>query len=396
MVKGFNSYSNGDYEVAIGYYQQAVDAGVETGLANYQIAESYRISNRIDEALPYYEAAVASGIEDTVIHLHYAYALKATGEYEKAKSDLKEYLSPRDTILPYTALAKTELQNLENLGEIISKDVYFEVEPVSYVNSGGAEYAPLVFNGNFYFTSSRGNNNIYKATGTPFTNIYQAPVSEGKIEIEKASTLGEDFAINEVNEGIVAFSPDGKTMVFARGNDGKRKGTKDVNLYMSRLIRGKWSEPQLMTINDPNSWTSTPSFSGNGKTIYFASNRPGGYGGTDLYSSRLDSYGRWGGVQNMGAEINTPGNEMFPYISDDGKMYFSSTGHPGIGGLDIFVATRKDGVVNIENLGPPVNSTADDFGICCTSIKDGYFTSNREGGVGDDEIYACVNSDPSR
>src|SRR5690606_39377443 len=121
----------------------------------------------------------------------------------------------------------------------------------------------------FYFTSSRGNDIIYKATGTPFTNIFRAPINEGKIEIEKASTLGENFAIDAVNEGIVAFSPDGKTMVFARGNDGKRKGTKDVNLYMSRLIRGKWSEPQLMTINDPDSWTSTPAFSGNGRTIYF-------------------------------------------------------------------------------------------------------------------------------
>ena len=395
LVKGFNSYSSGDYDVAIGHYQQAVDHGVEAGVANYQIAESYRLSNRIDEALPFYQAAIESGIEDTVIHLHYAYALKANGEYEKAKEELKEYLAPRDTILPYTALAKTELQNLENLGKILSKDVYFEVEPVAHVNSEGAEYAPLVFNGKFYFTSSRGNDNIYKATGTPFTNIYQAPISEGKIEIEKASTLGEDFTISEVNEGIVAFSPDGKTMVFARGNDGKRKGTKDVNLYISRLIRGEWNEPQLMTINDPDSWTSTPAFSGNGRTLYFASNRPGGNGGTDLYSARLDNYGRWGGVQNMGPEINTPGNEMFPYISDDGKMYFSSTGHPGMGGLDIFVATRKDGVINIENLGPPVNSTADDFGICFTSIKDGYFTSNRESGTGDDDIYAFVNNDPN-
>ena len=395
MVKGFNSYSNGDYNVAIGHYQQAVDHGVEPGVANYQIAESYRLSNRIDEALPFYQAAIESGVEDTVIHLHYAYALKANSEYEKAKEELNEYLAPRDTILPYTALAKTELQNLENLGKILSKDVYFEVEPVAHVNSEGAEYAPLVFNGKFYFTSSRGNNNIYKATGTPFTNIFQAPISEGKIEIEKASVIGEDFAINEVNEGIVAFSPDGKTMVFARGNDGKRKGTKDVNLYTSRLIRGEWSEPQLMTINDPDSWTSTPAFSGNGRTLYFASNRPGGQGGTDLYSARLDNYGRWGGVQNMGPEINTPGNEMFPYVSDDGKMYFSSTGHPGMGGLDIFVATRKDGVINIENLGPPVNSTADDFGICFTSIKDGYFTSNRESGTGDDDIYAFVNNDPN-
>ena len=170
-------------------------------------------------------------------------------------------------------------------------------------------------------------------------------------------------------------------MVFARGNSGKRKGTKDVNLYMSFYKQGKWTTPQLMTISDPDAWDSTPTFSRDGKTLYFASNRPGGQGEIDLYSARWDG-SRWSNVRNMGTPINTPGDEMFPYVTDDGKLYFSSDGHPSLGALDVFVAVRRDGEISIENLGPPINSTADDFGMSFTTIKDGYFTSNRASGKG--------------
>ncbi len=363
--------------------------------SNYKIAEAYRLSNRLQEALPYYETAIEYGVPDTSAVFHYAMSLKQNGKYDQAKEELQTYLEySQDTVLEYTEWAQQELDNLDRLGSILAKDVYFEIENEEYLNSEGAEYAPVLFRGNFYFTSSRNSEKIYKATGTGFTNIFRAPVEGDKIKVEEAQTLGEDFASEIINEGCITFSPDGRTMIFARGNSGKRKGTRDVNLYVSRYQRGEWTQPEIMNISDPEAWDSTPAFSRDGRTLYFASNRPGGYGGIDLYSARVDNRGRWSSVRNMGEVINTPGNEMFPYVTDDGKLYFSSDGHPSMGALDIFVATRNDGEITIENLGPPVNSTADDFGLVFTSIKDGYFTSNRASGKGDDDIYAFVNNDP--
>lgn len=396
LVKGYNSYSNGEYDVAVGHYQTAIDNGVEVAESNYKIAEAYRLSNRLQEALPYYEAAIEMGIPDSSAVFHYALALKQNGRYDKAKEELQQYLKmSADTTLEYTERARQEVDNLEKLGNILSKEVYFEIENLEAVNSDGAEYAPVVQRDMFYFTSSRGSEKVYKATGTGFTSIFRAPVSGEKILIDQAATLGEEFATEGINEGCITFSPDGGIMIFAKGNSGKRKGNRDVNLYISRYQKGSWTTPEFMNISDPDAWDSTPSFSRDGRTLYFASNRKGGYGGIDLYSARMDSRGRWSDVRNMGNTINTPGNEMFPYVSDDGKLYFSSDGHPSVGALDIFVAVRKDGEITIENLGPPVNSTGDDFGISFTSIKDGYFTSNRAGGKGDDDLYAFVNNDPN-
>lgn len=395
LIKGFNSFESGDYDVSIEHYQTAVDNGADVTLSNYKIAEAYRLSNRLHLAAPYYETAIEYGIPDTSAVFHYAVSLKQNGEYEKAKEELKNYLEySQDTVLEYTEWAQQELDNLDRLGSILAKDVYFEVENEAYINTEGAEYAPVLFRGNFYFTSSRNSEKVYKATGTGFTNIFRAPVEGDEVQIEEAQTLGEDFATEIINEGCISFSPDGRMMVFARGNSGKRKGTRDVNLYISRYQRGAWTQPEIMSISDPEAWDSTPAFSRDGKTLYFASNRAGGSGGIDLYSARVDGRGRWSNVRNMGEVINTPGNEMFPYVTDDGKLYFSSDGHPSMGALDIFVAVRNDGEITIENLGPPVNSTADDFGMTFTSIKDGFFTSNRSSGKGDDDIYAFVNNDP--
>ncbi len=203
--------------------------------------------------------------------------------------------------------------------------------------------------------------------------------------------------INEtnINEGCITFTPDGKTMIFAKGNTGRRKGTNDVDLYISRYRNGQWSEAVPININLPDAWESTPALSPDGRTLYFSSNRKGGYGGLDLYSAQMDSRGRFGKVKNLGAEINTAGSETFPYVSDNGKMYFSSDGHPGYGMLDIFVVNRVNGKTVVENLGQPVNSTSDDFGLFLFKPDRGFFTSNREGGKGDDDIYTFINEDPN-
>lgn len=308
LIKGYNSFEGGDYNVAIDQYRVAVDNGVDVGESNYRIAEAYRLSNRLDESLPYYEAAIDMGVADTAAVFHYAMALKQNGEYDQAKQQLQEYLKlSKDSVLEYTEWAGQEIANLDNLNNILVKDQYFEIEPVTSVNTEEAEYAPVVYRGAFYFTSSRGSDKTYKATGTGFTDIFQAPIENDQILADQAKTLGVEFATEAINDGVITFSPDGKMMVFARGNSGKRKGTQDVNLYVSRYQKGGWTNPEILSINDPNAWDSTPTFSRDGKTLYFSSNRPGGQGGIDLYSARVDNRGRWSDVRNMGSTINTPG-----------------------------------------------------------------------------------------
>ena len=154
------------------------------------------------------------------------------------------------------------------------------------------------------------------------------------------------------------------------------------------MIEGKWNDPTPLPFSDPDTWYGCPAFSQDGKTLYFSSNKRGGKGGLDLFKASLDANGQWGKVTNLGESINTAGDEMFPFMAEDQRMYFASDGHPGLGGLDIFVANKdKDGNVAVKNLGVPVNSRWDDFGIVFKTLTDGYLSSNREGGKGDDDIY---------
>ncbi|MCG8390977.1 MAG: OmpA family protein, partial [Cytophagales bacterium] len=391
--KAFKSFEVAEYQYVISLYEKVLKKDPEDAEANYFIAESYRLSNRLHQALPYYQKAIANGMENDSIGLFYAFALKVQGNYDEAEKQLDKFLKESENE-KYLARAEEEFNNLDFLEELKTKKNYFKVKNLEAVNSGAAEYSPVYNDGKLFFTSSRGDNKIYLGSGTPFTNIYSADTRGARVKSESIRALNEVINSPITNEGSVTFSPDGKTMVFAKGNSGKRKGTAEVNLYITRNRNGVWTEPRMLNINNPGYWDSSPAFSRNGKTLYFASNRPGGYGGTDIYSARQNARGRFFKVKNLGPEINTSGNEMFPYISDDGHMYFSSDGHPGFGALDLFVARRVNGQITLENLGEPVNSNADDFGIHLFKADRGFFTSNREGGKGDDDIYTFVNEDP--
>jgi outer membrane protein OmpA-like peptidoglycan-associated protein len=214
-------------------------------------------------------------------------------------------------------------------------------------------------------------------------------------DLNTLKTIQGNINAPNVNTGCITFSPDGKLMVFARGNSGKKKGAEDVDLFLSRFRNGVWTDPIPININTPKYWESTPALSPDGRTLYFSSSRPGGYGGLDLYSAQMDSRGRFGKVKNLGPDINTAGDDTFPYMAENSKLYFSSDGHPGYGMLDLFVVNRANGKTQIENLGQPMNSTSDDFGMYLFKPDRGFFTSNREDGKGDDDIYTFVNDDPN-
>lgn len=401
--KATKAFQLGKYQTSIGLYKKILARNPNNSKANYFIAESYRLSNRSKESEEYYAKAGGRGVDSDSVKFYYAQALKTNGKYNEAREQLESLVKDVRNE-PFKDRIQAELNGIDYLQKLNEKTSYYKTKNLELLNSPASEFSPVFLNNELYFTTSRGNGKIYEATGTPFTDIYKVSSKAANVDVATVAALPQSINGDDVNDGCVTFSPDGKIMVFAKGNTGRRKGTnatEDVDLYISRFRNGEWSDPLPININDPLSWDSSPSFSPDGRTLYFASNRKGrrgenaGYGGTDIYSSQMDSRGRFGRIRNLGPEINTPGNEMFPYVAEDAKLYFASDGHPGFGGLDLFVVKRSNGKTSIENLGQPVNSNGDDFAIFLFRPDRGFFTSNREGGKGDDDIYTFINEDPN-
>lgn len=391
--KARKSFTRGEYQNTINLLKGSKLSN--SGKGNFLIAESYRLSNRLKEAEEYYEKAGGKGFDKDSIQFYYSQALKANKKYDEARKELQD-LQARTANEPLKDRAAAELNALTYLDNLRKKESYYRVKNLELLNTPASEYSPAYLNNELYYTSSRGNGRLYEATGTPFTSIYKVASRGANVDMATVALLPSSINTENVNNGTVAFSPDGKIMLFGKGNTGKKKGAEDVDLYLARYRNGQWSDPQIITgsVNTPKSWDSTPAFSPDGRTVYFASNRAGGYGGTDIYAAQIDSRGRFSRVRNMGPEINTAGNEMFPYVAEDAKFYFASDAHPGFGGLDLFVVKRVNGKTTIENLGEPVNSNGDDFGIFLVRPDRGFLVSNREGGKGDDDVYTFVNEDP--
>ncbi len=391
--KGQTKFDNGEYELAVKELQKSSAAGYELGKTNYLIAESYRLSNRPLLAGAYYEKALNQGSKENDLRYHWAATQKMQGKYKEASENLEKYLSGIPS-KEFKLKAQTEIDLLPEIEELANKKTYIEIKPMS-LNSTGSEFAPIPQGNELIFTASR-KDVIYKNNGLPFLGLYRASLNT-PTEIGTPTLFSTTIFKDNANEGTPTFSKDGKMMVFARGNTGKRSDVSpDVDLYISKNIDGVWSEPEMVSVSDSLAWDGSPSFSADNKTLYFSSNRSGGKGGIDLYRANIDNAGRFGRAINMGSDINTPGDEMFPYVSSDGKLYFSSDGHAGIGGLDLFSATRVNGEIKVEHLGIPLNSRFDDFGLVAIDSTKGYFASNRDSGKGDDDIYYYENTQPGK
>ena len=386
-LKNFN---NAEYNSAAEKYNQIVKE--DDPKINFLLAESYRKSNQIKKSADYYKKAIENGYKDEIVHYYLALSLKANSKINEAITTINNYLQ-KGKNEKYIGYAKAELKNLNELKNYPDSS-YYSVKNLEAINSNLTEYSPTYSNGKLFFVSNRDTEKTYKGTGTPFTDIYEIKTKGAIVDQNSLKILPDNINDEEVNEGSIAFSKDGMFMIFAKGNDGKSSGRNNVDLYYSRYRSNKCQTPRLFKINNSKIWDSTPFLSVDGKTLYFSSNRSNGYGGTDIYKANLNKRGRWVNLQNLGPEINTPGNEMYPYVSEDGKLYFASDYHLGFGGLDIMIATRKGGKISIENPGKPLNSEGDDFGIYFFNQTKGFFTSNRIGGKGDDDIYTFVNNDP--
>lgn len=390
--KGIKKFQQGEYNASTEYYKLALEKGGLKSRLNYAIGENFRVTNRIGEATKYYSAAIEAGIKEDKATYYLAQSLKAKGDYNNAQTFFMKY-AKNGASQTLAKQAEKESRFLDSIYVLLNKETYYLVKNMGNdINTDGPEYAPQVTkDGDLIYTASN-NQFEYTAIGTGFTDIYQFKF-DGTSEFSGIKkNFGENINQNRSHEACPAITSDGGSIIFVRSNDGKRKTGVETELFVTEMRDGEWKTPKILAnVSDARYWETSPALSQDSKTLYFASNRKGGYGGVDLYKSIWsDSLDAWGKPQNLGPEINTSGNEMFPYIRPDGRFFFASDGHPGIGGLDIFSAI-KDTVtkeLNIINLGLNINSAADDFGICYKDRTTGYFSSNRTGGKGDDDIYA--------
>ena len=385
------NFNNAEFNTAAYKYQKLLKEG--DSKINFLLAESYRKSNNLWKAEKYYKDAIINGYKDEIVYYYFLQSLKANNNFEEADSLISSYLS-KSKNEEISKLVRIEAKNIANI-KLYPDTSYYKVKNLNAINTSFAEYSPSYSNGKLYFVSNRSLGKIYKGTGTPFTDIYEVKTKGAIVNIETLKKLEENINDNEINEGSITFSSDGLYMIFAKGNNAKSSGRNNVDLYYSRFRGKKWTNPRLLNVSTSRSWDSTPFLTKDGKTLYFSSNKSKGFGGTDIYKANINRRGRWINIQNLGPEINTPGNELFPSISPDGRLFFSSDSHESLGGLDILVATRKAGKISVSNPGKPLNSRGDDFGINLFNPTRGFFTSNRDGGKGDDDIYTFVNNDPN-
>ena len=382
--KALKHFDKGEYDLTIKELLPLVKKGFQLDQTNFLLGESFRLSNRITQSLPYYQQAQSKGYVDKMLPYHMAMAAKSIGNYELTKSYLNEFVKSKPSRL-YQIKSEIELENLGQIPDLLKKQSPVTLQALTG-NTVKTEFDAKKIGDELIFTSSS-KPEIYKNNGLPFLGIVKAPLKNPG-EIGNQSIFSSALFKENANDGTPAFTKDGGTVVFARGNTGKSKDpSPDVDLYISKKTGTTWSEPERLSISDSLAWDGSPSFSADERTLYFSSNRRGGKGGVDLYRVPIDNSGRFGRPINLGSVINTPGDELFPFVSANGKLYFSSDGHPSIGGLDLFVASRNENEIMVEHLGVPINSIGDDFAISFSDSTQGYISSNRPGGKGDDDIY---------
>ncbi|MDE6859273.1 MAG: OmpA family protein [Duncaniella sp.] len=357
----------------------------ERGEVAFKMGECYRRIGQDARASVAYRNALRYGYPDSTALLYLAQSLHGDGKYAKAVESYEEYLRFR----PSDTRAATGLAGARKAAELRKNRTRHIVKNARILNSRRSDYAPM-YNGDvLYFTTTN-----EKVTGSSRSEI--TGMKRSDVWMVRKNERGEwqrpEPAEGELNtewdEGVVSFSPDGSTMYLTRAI---RAGDRDtgVEIFTSRRTDAQWSAPVKFEITaDTLSSYGHPAVSPSGDYLYFTSDMPG-HGGKDIW--RINLKERAGSLENLGNAINTPGDEMFPYMLTDSVMYFSSDGHPGLGGLDLFKATlTPSGGWHVENLGAPMNSEGDDFGITFATPgrEQGYFSSNRGDARGYDHIYS--------
>ena len=388
--RAYSAFSSGEYFDAIDEFKDAysktkkADKNSKTELV-FMIAECYRMINDPKNAETWYKLAVKSSYSKPEAQYWLAESLKKNGKHQLAIDEFKKYKQ----VAPSDARADQEIRACELAIDWLRNPEAYKVEDLKEINSKESDFSPAYGRDDFgliYFTSSRDDaagNKTHGATGQSFTDIFES-------RIDKKSKWSTPVPVEVINseseDGTPCFSSDYKELYFTRCEAGKRERKGCVIMY-SKKTGDKWSDPKNIQILPDSLVAAHPALSPDGLTLYFVSDMAGGFGKKDIWKvTRAQAGGAWSKPANLGPDINTPGDELFPFVREDGVLYFSSDGQIGMGGLDIFKAKpQPDGSWVVQNMKSPINSFADDFGIAFENGNErGIFSSTRKGKSNDD------------
>ena len=391
-AKGRKAYDEGDWDGALKWYLMADSIEPQDPFITYAIGMGYGQKKEYYKALNYFNTAKKKGNLSPELDYHYGKALHQNHKFDEAIVAYETYTLK----LHNTDRRKTEItrliENCKNGAELIKNPMEVTITNLGpNINSKYADFCPAINadESMMVFTSRRDNSTgglLDPQDNQYFEDIYFTKKTNGAWQ--PAENVGKEINTNS-HDACVGLSADGQEMIVY-----KTFSAENGDLYVSDLVGQSWSKPKDLGANiNSKNWEPAASLSADGKTLFFSSNRPGGFGGTDIYMSKKNDKGEFGLAILMGAEVNTPYDENSPFIHPDGKtLYFSSNGHKSIGGFDIFAATvdlkTGDLTSRTENLGYPINTAHDDvFFVWSADSKRAYFSSIREDGYGEKDIY---------
>ncbi|WP_109851857.1 OmpA family protein [Aquimarina sp. AU58] len=401
LKKAKEQYDKYQYIDAQETYLKVARKGYKSADLFMNLGDSYYFNSQFEEALKWYEELVNSYPDQVQPEYYFRYAqtLKTVERYQDSDTYMQKFATANGNDLR----AKLFLDGSDYLKRIDFQSGRFEIENAS-VNSSFVEFGTAFYGKNIVFSSSRDTltfkKTIHQWNGEAFLNLFEATYDSVNSNFSKIKRF--DRKINsKFHESTPVFTKDTRTIYFTRNNfeEGKlgrdQRGTNKLKIYRSyKNPEGGWTTPQNLPFNSDEYSVAHPTLSSDEKTLYFSSDMPGGKGLSDLYEVAINGDGSFGEPKNLGDRINTEGKETFPFIGADGELYFSSDGHMGLGGLDVYVTKvnpQTDKEKLVVNVGRPINGPKDDFAfIIDENTKKGYFSSNREGGKGSDDIYSFV------
>jgi peptidoglycan-associated lipoprotein len=389
--KAYEFFKAGEYYEAIDHFKNAYskskDKTVKAEMV-FMVAECYRLINDPRNSETWYKKAIRSAYSKPEAQYLYADAIKKNGRYPQASDEFRKYKQ----LVPGDPRADQQIRSCELAAEWLRNPEAYKVDELKDVNSKDDDFSPAYARDDFgviYFTSSRDDamgNKTHGATGQSFTDIFES-------RIDKKGKWSMPVAVESLNseyeDGTPDLTNDYKEIYFTRCEAGKRERKGCKIMHANRKGEG-WDSPKDIGILADSVVAAHPAISPDGLTLYFVSDINGGFGGKDIwYVTREKFSGPWSAPKNAGPDINTTGDEEFPYVRSNGVLYFASDGHIGMGGLDIFKAvSQSDGSWIVQNMKAPLNSNADDFGITFQDGKEaGIFSSTRKGKA-NDELYS--------
>ena len=380
-----------EYVAASKAYLDLVEKGKKDNYIYKQLADSYYNMFNTTEAIKWY-AMVVTQDQEAETHFKYAQMLKGNGKYEEANKQMAIFASKSPT--DQRAISFNENPNY--IPQLLDKQRMFEVKQTT-INSDKSDFGAVLTNDNIvYFSSARNSTRRKNATTEePYLDIYQSVFTPDTDLLSTATTTDE---LNTPwHDGLVSVTSDGNTLYFARDSRSEKMYEKSktdntkfstIFLYKATKTNGKWGNITALPTNNKAYTTANPSISKDGKTLYFSSNMPGGQGGNDIWKMSVAPNNTYGTPENLGQGVNTPGNEQFPYVTENNILYFSSSARQGLGGLDVFAMDLNEVKPTAVNVGKPVNSEKDDFAFSYNTQKNkGFFSSSRSGG---DDIFMAT------